>query len=175
MGTPQGFEKFKTSICTTITPAQDSQESSLLRQVIRVEAPFIPGFQSLIERQMASIAAEILEAANSHALAFVAAHLAQSDRSEPHKLAAEPASPARVRTPRASLSLLNGGEGALTRSISLKRRRDGEGGTPTAGAQADAGASPAAGLTRSASLRRRVGGQAQSPLSPPGVAESQAA
>lgn len=200
----QALEKFKTRLTNTLERGA-AENQCVLRTKVTVDAPLF-GLQSkstlpdatatvfalharaasdfrgraaLIERQMASVAAESLEAFNAHAVEVLSARAKEAGKAPPlprHPL--EPASP--LRSPRLTRSGSAAAAAAaglsppavvpaaspLARNQSLGKRRRG-GDDEAATEEAPAGAEPAAeagaSLARAPSLRRRVSGPPPAP------------
>jgi hypothetical protein len=203
----QALEKFKTRLTNTLERGA-AENQCVLRTKVTVDAPLF-GLQSkstlpdatatvfalharaasdfrgraaLIERQMASVAAESLEAFNAHAVEVLSARAKEAGKAPPlprHPL--EPASP--LRSPRLTRSgsaaaaaaaglsprdALVPAASPLARNQSLgKRRRGGDDeATPedaTEAAEPAAEAEAGAALARASSLRRRVSGPPPAP------------
>jgi len=66
----KGLERFKTRVTQTVT-GEGQENGCTLRTVIRCEAPCIPGFQTLLERQMESVARDSLVSMYEFAHKFV--------------------------------------------------------------------------------------------------------
>jgi hypothetical protein len=125
-----GLERFKTTVAQTVTSDEEAPENGCkLRTVIRCEAPCILGFQSLLERQMESVARDSLTAM----YAFAEVYLQQVQHTLDAPLPAAKAKPADElmvvlvkppMEPPLAEAVCAPLPQPLMRASSLKRRRD---------------------------------------------------